>query len=122
MKVTECSVKRQGTGKNGKPYVIYTIALDDGRSADSFNKLNVGDEVDASSIKETSFGLSIEAPRKGGYSSPSQSVPQSVLNKKELLKIEALKAAATMTAAFDKEKDVIDVAETFLKWLEEEKV
>ena len=49
--IKTCKLKREGTGKNGKPYKIFNIQDVDGKWYDSFDEFQEGEVVDVE-IKE----------------------------------------------------------------------
>lgn len=56
VKIKSCVVKNQGTSqKTGKPYTIYTVVLEDGRTGQSFESLEgeVGIEIESKDFNGT---------------------------------------------------------------------
>lgn len=65
--------KKQGVGKNNKPWTIYEVMLADGRKADTFENFKVGEVVDVEIIENENpnYNPTLKRTNKKNYVPPT---------------------------------------------------
>lgn len=78
IQVTAVSVKRTGTGKNGKPYTIREVTVSNGNKYDSFDEFEIGKEyqVDIKPNSDSRYSDSISKVRGNDPVKEAQRVEQ----------------------------------------------
>lgn len=114
--VVSCTEKKRGN-KNGKDWVIYSLQLEDGRTAETFDKCEPLDIFEAEMTEDPQYGWKLKKPKTNGAG--GKFPVKDYTFEKRRVALESAVASIQHVEQVVKRESVIDLANYYYEWLKQ---